>query len=258
MPRVLRALELVAAVNAPLHPDKAFYLVPSSWYLLLRHLSNPSDFPPPKKLPVAGASEASPTLRMLKSPKPAESLLDRQGLLDASNPFYGTCQPEGITNEFKLLPGLVEFRDSDKKGKDVADEPEGDIVFVEESGWGKIVEWSVHLESISHELVLGTDTWSLQVRRPLHRRLRGQTPRRVRRTRSPQNRAQPDHVETIQCCRIILDFGPPSIRRQTVPFVLRLEHPAVRVASSRAQGFQPGRGELQSLPHKVVAGSGQP
>jgi hypothetical protein len=63
------------------------------------------------------------------------------GPFASGNPFHGTCQPEGRTHEFKLLPNLVEFRETGRKGKDVAEEPEGDVVFVEESGWEKIVEW---------------------------------------------------------------------------------------------------------------------
>jgi len=130
-------------VNASLHPDKAFYLVPSSWYLLLRHLAYPEDYPAPKKLVDGAGAGASPEVGLLRSPRPANSLLDRTGPSEVGNPFHGTCQPEGSITEYKLLPNLVEFRETEKKGKDAADEPEGDVVFVVESGWEKIVEWSV-------------------------------------------------------------------------------------------------------------------
>jgi hypothetical protein len=141
--RVTILLDTLAAVNAPLHPDKAFYLLPSSWYLLLRHLAYPEDYPPPRVLPSAAAKLSNPEARFLKSPQPAHTLLDRMGPFASGNPFHGTCQPEGRTHEFKLLPNLVEFRETGRKGKDVAEEPEGDVVFVEESGWDKIIEWSV-------------------------------------------------------------------------------------------------------------------
>jgi hypothetical protein len=67
--------------------------------------------------------------------------LDRAGVFESSNPFFGTCQPPGYSNEFKLKQNLVEFRDTGKKGKDTEDEVEGDVVYVEESGWNLIVQW---------------------------------------------------------------------------------------------------------------------
>jgi len=67
--------------------------------------------------------------------------LDRQGLSDPSNPFYGTSPPPARKNDFKLKSNLVEFRETGKKGKDAEGEEEGDVVYIAQAGWERIVDW---------------------------------------------------------------------------------------------------------------------
>jgi len=134
------------AVDEPLDPDQAFYLVPSSWYLLLRHLAHPTDYPIPRKLPNTSDPSSilnGPTTSLLRDLNPSAALLDQQALTDPSNPFYGTSSPPGRKNEFRLRANLVEFRDTGKKGKDAEGEEEGDVVYVAQFGWERIIEWSV-------------------------------------------------------------------------------------------------------------------
>jgi hypothetical protein len=135
----------IGAIDEPLHPDQTFYVVPSSWYLLLRHLAHPDDYRVPKKLPTTSNSSSSsvPIVSLLHNLNPSAELLDHEALANPSNPFYGTSPPPGLTNEFKLKSGLIEFRDTGKRGIDVESEEEGDMVYISQTGWDRIVEWYV-------------------------------------------------------------------------------------------------------------------
>jgi hypothetical protein len=110
---------------------------------LLRHLAYPEDYPAPKKLPSAAIESRVnvPDVKYLYNPMPSANLLDRNGPAIKGNQFYGTCQSKLTSSDYKLLPNQVEFVQTGKKGKDATDEPEGTMVYLEASGWEKILEW---------------------------------------------------------------------------------------------------------------------
>lgn len=161
---------LKRSIVSPLHPDQIWYILPASWFLLLRHLAFPSKFPAPRQLATeAMTTLEAPKLRVLIE----ESLYTSAG---EEGKYTGTEVAKGYEGDWQLKPGLVEMEvdeeddvemstaagssglkdneDDNMEGEGISggDEKmvasmisEGgsqpDIVLIEKTGWDKIQSW---------------------------------------------------------------------------------------------------------------------
>ncbi|KAJ9100966.1 hypothetical protein QFC19_005362 [Naganishia cerealis] len=134
-----------SAINAAFKLNQRWYIIPSSWWLLLLHLAHPEEYP---RLPEAHSSFNKETDTI---PSPTVIKLIDTSCYSQDGALAGTTSAPGHEAFWRIKDGLREWLENDslagEAGVKEKDDSEGDIgnggdmVYVEESGWKKIIEW---------------------------------------------------------------------------------------------------------------------
>lgn len=133
-----------AAINAESKLNQKWYILPASWWLLLLHLAHPEEYPHLPQLHKTFNKETdsipSPTLIPLID-------LESYG---GTGALAGTTPAPGHESFWRIKDGLREWQENDplasgskgKRGDDSSDIGNGgDMVYIEEAGWRKIIAW---------------------------------------------------------------------------------------------------------------------
>ncbi|KAJ9116461.1 hypothetical protein QFC22_004903 [Naganishia vaughanmartiniae] len=134
-----------SAIDAPFQLFQKWYIIPSSWWLLLLHLAHPEAYP---RLPQEHSTLNKDTDLI---PSPTVIKLIDVACYGGNGALSGTTPAPGHEAFWRIKDGLREWQENDplavdaggkgKTGDDGNIGNGGDMTYVEERGWKKIVEW---------------------------------------------------------------------------------------------------------------------
>ncbi|KAJ9099187.1 hypothetical protein QFC21_004067 [Naganishia friedmannii] len=134
-----------SAIDAVFQLHQKWYIIPSSWWLLLLHLAHPEAYP---RLPKEHSTFNKDTDAI---PSPTVIKLIDVACYRGNGALSGTTPAPGHKAFWRIKDGLREWQEHDPlavdagvKGKTGDDENignGGDMTYVEERGWKMIVEW---------------------------------------------------------------------------------------------------------------------
>lgn len=140
-PTLSEQLRIVrTAINADIHPDTTWYILPARWYLLLERLASetPDD---------DGRSTALEQLATdLEALVDGDAYEDRGAALqEGAADFRGTIPAPGAEGGWQIKRGLTQMQPQQGGQDDVDMDGSGvtaaDIVLIEQSGWEQILAW---------------------------------------------------------------------------------------------------------------------
>lgn len=139
--RVLRA-----AINADLHPDARWYILPARWFMLLEHLADPATRPRPPNGGPSSLDDLATELEALIDHDAYNANNSSTPLPEGSADFRGTVPAPGSEGGWQIRRGLTQMQQQQAggPGDDVdmdGDAPDADIVLIEQFGWQQVVAW---------------------------------------------------------------------------------------------------------------------